>query len=69
MGAIGAIAGGLSQFIQSLNPSGAASPAQNASSGSTTTSSSGHHHHGGGFAKIADAISSALQSAANSKQR
>jgi hypothetical protein len=65
MSAIGAIAGGLSQFIQNLNPSGAASPAQNASSGSTTTGTSGHHHHGGGFAKIADAITSALQSAAN----
>jgi hypothetical protein len=65
MSAIGAIAGGLSQFIQSLNPSGAASPAQNASSGSTA-STSGHHHHGGGFAKLADAITSALQSASNS---
>jgi hypothetical protein len=64
MSAIGAIAGGLSQFIQNLNPSGAASSTSNASSGTLT----GHHHHhggGGGLGKLADAITSALQGAAN----
>jgi hypothetical protein len=66
MSAIGAIAGGLSQFIQALNPSTAASATSNASSGSTTgVSGHHHHHHGGGFAKLADAITSALQAASN----
>jgi hypothetical protein len=65
MSAIGAIAGGLSQFIQSLNPSGAASGTSNSSSGALTGTSSHHHHHGGGFGKLADAVTNALQSAGN----
>ncbi len=65
MSAISSVSGGLSQFIQSLNPSGAASASSNSSAGSLSGTSGHHHHHGGGFAKLADAVTNALQSAAN----
>src|ERR1700735_1996711 len=64
MSTISSLSGGLAQFVQNLNPSGAASATSNASSGATTGATA-HHHHGGGFAKLADAIESALQSASN----
>jgi hypothetical protein len=65
MSSISSLSGGLAQFVQNLNPSGAASATSNASSGSTTGATAHHHHHGGGFGKLADAIESALQSASN----
>jgi len=65
MSSISSLSGGIAQFIQNLNPSGAASVTSTASSGATTGATGHHHHHGGGFAKLADAISSALQSASN----
>jgi hypothetical protein len=66
MSSISSLSGSLAQFVQNLNPSGAASATSNASSGSTTGATAHHHHHGGGFSKLADAIESALQSASNS---
>ncbi len=64
---------GLTQFLQNLT-AGASTAATNGSTGSTTATVSGllqqlshhgHHKGGGGFGKLADAVTNALQSAAN----
>jgi hypothetical protein len=65
MSSISSLSGGIAQFIQNLNPSGAVPASSNTSSGATTAATGHPHHHGGGFAKLADAIESALQSASN----
>jgi hypothetical protein len=72
MSAISSTQAGLSQFLQGLSANtDAATTAVGASntSGGSTASVEGHHHHhhggSGGFDKIADAVTSALQSASN----
>jgi hypothetical protein len=78
MSIISSAASSLFSFLQGVSantPTSATSAAGSNTSTGTTTASNGsagglvsghHHHHGGGFQKVADAITSALQAAANS---